>query len=387
MTTHKLLSVARAYYYLAVVLSGTLLAQVIWAATGEDVAIMKSPDRQKILIEGARKEGKLTWYTTLIVDQVARPVKEAFEKEYPFIQTELFRGNSERVVQKILAEYQAKRYDVDIVDGTVSPVMVKRAGLLQRFSSPFLSEYPAELKDPQGFWATMNVYFFAVGYNTRMVKPNEVPKTYEDLLNPRWKGQMIWSTSRSMAPGSVPGRLSSSPQIIITGTLGKALGGASGGCVSGRKEVVELCRQKARPYLFSNAVPPPIAYAAIKVLEILSESTERRDRLEENTKFWRQALPAAGFVIKEGDSPIVPVMLFNAKLSQDIARDLFSEGIYVIGFFFPVVAAGQARIRTQMSADHDIPMLRDAIEAFKRVGDKHGIRGLDKKGIIEKFGL
>ncbi len=196
MTTHRLLSIARAYRCLAVALCGTLLAQGLWAATVEDVAMMKSPDRQKILIEGARKEGKLTWYTTLIVDQVSRPVKEAFEKEYPFIQTELFRGNSERVVQKILAEYQAKRYDVDIVDGTVSPVMVKRAGLLQRFSSPFLSEYPAELKDPQGFWATMNVYFFALGYNTRMVKPNEVPKTYEDLLNPRWKGQMIWSTSR-----------------------------------------------------------------------------------------------------------------------------------------------------------------------------------------------
>jgi ABC-type Fe3+ transport system substrate-binding protein len=212
MTTHKLLSVARAYRHLAVALSGTLLAQVLWGATVEDVAVMKSADRQKILVEGARKEGKLTWYTTLIVDQVARPVKEAFEKEYPFIQTELFRGNSERVVQKILAEYQAKRYDVDMVDGTVSPVMVKRAGLLQRFYSPFLSDYPAELKDPQGFWGTMNVYFFALGYNTRMVKPNEVPKTYEDLLNPRWKGQMMWSTSRgSGAP-------------IFIGTILKTMG-------------------------------------------------------------------------------------------------------------------------------------------------------------------
>jgi len=174
---------------------------------------------------------------------------------------------------------------------------------------------------------------------------------------------------------------------IITTTLGKALGGASGGCVSGRQEVVDLCRQKARPYLFSNAVPPPIAYAALEVLDILSGSTERRDKLEENTKFWRQGLTEAGFVIKEGDSPIVPIMLFNAKLSQDIARDLYAEGIYVIGFFFPVVASGQARIRTQLSADHDIPMLKDALEAFKRVGAKHGILGLDKKGIIEKFGL
>ena len=173
---------------------------------------------------------------------------------------------------------------------------------------------------------------------------------------------------------------------IITTTLGKALGGASGGCVSGRKEIVELCRQRARPYLFSNAVPPPIAAAAIKVLELLSQTTERRDKLEANAKFWRKGLIDAGFVIREGDSPIVPVMLFNAKLAQDVARDLYYEGIYVVGFFFPVVAAGQARIRTQLSADHDIPMLAKALESFKKVGAKHGILGLDKKGIIEKFG-
>jgi len=174
---------------------------------------------------------------------------------------------------------------------------------------------------------------------------------------------------------------------IITTTLGKGLGGASGGCVSGRREIVELCRQRARPYLFSNAVPPPIACAALKVLDILSATTERRDKLEQNQKFWRQALPEAGFVIKDGDSPIVPIMLFNAKLSQDIARDLFLEGIYVVGFFFPVVPAGAARIRTQMSADHDIPMLKEAVEAFKKVGAKYGILGLDKKGIVEKYGL
>ena len=118
---------------------------------------------------------------------------------------------------------------------------------------------------------------------------------------------------------------------ILTTTLGKALGGASGGCVSGRKEIVELCRQRARPYLFSNAVPPPIVASAIKVLEVLSASTERRDKLEANAKFWRQGLKDAGFVIKDGDSPIVPVMLFNAKLAQDVARDLYGEGIYVLG--------------------------------------------------------
>ena len=174
---------------------------------------------------------------------------------------------------------------------------------------------------------------------------------------------------------------------IITTTLGKGLGGAAGGCVSGRKEIVELCRQRARPYLFSNTMAPPLVAGALKVLEILSASTERRDRLEENTRFWREGLEKAGFVIKPGDSPIVPIMLFNAKLSQDMARDLFAEGIYVIGFFFPVVPQGQARIRTQLSAAHDIPLLQKALESFKKIGDKYGILGLDKKGIIEKYGM
>ena len=166
------------------------------AATVEEIALMNRADRQKMLLEGAKKEGKISWYTTLIVDQVVRPVKEAFEKEYPFLQVEFFRGNAERLVQKMFAEYQAKRYDVDIIDGTVSPTMVRRANLLQRFYSPVLADYTAELKDSQGYWGSTNLYFFATGYNTRMVKPNEVPKTYEDLLNPRWKGQMMWSTSR-----------------------------------------------------------------------------------------------------------------------------------------------------------------------------------------------
>jgi glycine C-acetyltransferase len=174
---------------------------------------------------------------------------------------------------------------------------------------------------------------------------------------------------------------------VITTTLGKALGGASGGCVSGRKEIVELCRQRARPYLFSNAIAPPIVAGALKVFEILSRSTERRDTLEENTTFWRKGLTDAGFVIKDGESPIVPVMLFNARLAQDFARDLYAEGIYVIGFFFPVVPQGQARIRTQLSADHDVPMLERALEAFIKVGEKYGILGLDKKGIIAKYGM
>ncbi len=173
---------------------------------------------------------------------------------------------------------------------------------------------------------------------------------------------------------------------LITTTLGKALGGASGGCVSGRRELVEMCRQRARPYLFSNSVPPVIAAGAIRVLDLISGSTERRDTLEENTRFWRRGLTEAGFDLKPGDSPIVPVMLYNAKLSQDFARDLFAEGVYAVGFFFPVVPKGQARIRTQLSAAHEKRHLERALAAFVAVGTKYGILGKDRKKIIETFG-
>jgi glycine C-acetyltransferase len=174
---------------------------------------------------------------------------------------------------------------------------------------------------------------------------------------------------------------------IITTTLGKALGGASGGCVSGRKELVEMCRQKARPYLFSNTVAPVIVSGALKVLDLISKTTERRDKLEWNTNYWREGLKTLGIDIKEGDSPIVPVMLYNAKLAQDVARDMFAEGIYVVGFFFPVVPKGQARIRTQLSAAHDQHHLDKGLAAFKKVGAKYGILGKGKKEIIEMYGM
>jgi glycine C-acetyltransferase len=174
---------------------------------------------------------------------------------------------------------------------------------------------------------------------------------------------------------------------IITTTLGKAMGGASGGCVSGRRELVAMCRQRARPYLFSNTVAPVIVAGALKVLELLSGSTERRDKLEWNARYWRKLLTEAGFDIKAGESPIVPVMLYNAKLAQDVARDLFAEGIYVVGFFFPVVAKGQARIRTQLSAGHEQHHLDRGIEAFTKVGKKYGILGKSKQEIIAQYGL
>ncbi|RMF70837.1 MAG: glycine C-acetyltransferase [Planctomycetota bacterium] len=173
---------------------------------------------------------------------------------------------------------------------------------------------------------------------------------------------------------------------LITTTLGKALGGASGGCVSGRRELVEMCRQRARPYLFSNAMPPVVTAAANAVIDLISRTTERRDKLEANAKYWRDGLVKLGFDVKPGESPIVPVMLYNAKLSQDIARDLYDEGIYVIGFFFPVVPKGQARIRTQISAAHEREHLDKGLAAFEKVGRKYEILGLGKKEIIERFG-
>jgi glycine C-acetyltransferase len=173
---------------------------------------------------------------------------------------------------------------------------------------------------------------------------------------------------------------------IITTTFGKALGGASGGCVSGRRELVEMCRQRARPYLFSNTIAPVVVAGVLKVMEILSASTERRDKLERNAAYWRKGLSEAGFVLREGDTPIVPVMLFNAKLSQDVSQALYEEGIYAIGFFFPVVPQGQARIRTQISAGHEIHHLDRALEAFKKVGQKFDILGKTKQDIIQTYG-
>jgi glycine C-acetyltransferase len=155
---------------------------------------------------------------------------------------------------------------------------------------------------------------------------------------------------------------------IITGTLGKALGGASGGFTSGKKEIIEMLRQRSRPYLFSNTLAPSIVGASIAVLNLLSETTELRDKLEYNTKYFRTQMTEAGFDIKPGEHPIVPIMLYDAVLAQQFAARLLDEGIYVIGFFFPVVAKGQARIRVQLSAAHEQAHLDKAIDAFIKIG-------------------
>ncbi|MBM3453329.1 MAG: glycine C-acetyltransferase [Bacteroidetes bacterium] len=155
---------------------------------------------------------------------------------------------------------------------------------------------------------------------------------------------------------------------IITGTLGKALGGAMGGYTTGKKEIIEMLRQRSRPYLFSNSLAPSIVGAGIKVFDLLSSTTELRDKLEENTNYFKEKIKAAGFDIKPGDSPIVPIMLYDAALSQKFADRLLQEGVYAIGFFYPVVAKGQARIRTQISAAHSKEHLDKAIAAFIKVG-------------------
>ncbi|HUR12008.1 MAG TPA: glycine C-acetyltransferase [Flavitalea sp.] len=160
---------------------------------------------------------------------------------------------------------------------------------------------------------------------------------------------------------------------IITGTLGKALGGASGGFTSGRKEIIDLLRQRSRPYLFSNTLAPSIVGASIAVLDLLTETTELRDKLEYNTKYFRDRMRQAGFEIKEGDHPIVPIMLYDAVIAQQFAARLLEEGIYVIGFFFPVVAKGQARIRVQLSAAHEQQHLDKAIAAFTKIGKETGV--------------
>lgn len=160
---------------------------------------------------------------------------------------------------------------------------------------------------------------------------------------------------------------------IITGTLGKALGGASGGFTSGRKEIIDMLRQKSRPYLFSNTLAPSIVGGSIAVLDMLSASTHLRDKLEFNTKYFREKMTASGFDIKPGDHPIVPIMLYDAVLAADFAARLLEEGIYVIGFFFPVVPKGQARIRVQLSAAHEQHHLDKAIAAFTKIGKELGV--------------
>jgi glycine C-acetyltransferase len=173
---------------------------------------------------------------------------------------------------------------------------------------------------------------------------------------------------------------------IITSTLGKGLGGALGGFTTGKKEIIDMLRQRSRPYLFSNSLSPAIIGAALQVFEMLDESTALRDKLMENATYFKEKMSSAGFDLKPSDSAIVALMLYNAKLSQDFAAKLLEEGIYVIGFYYPVVAKGQARIRIQLSAAHEKAQLDKAIAAFIKIGKEFGILGKTKEEVIEMFG-
>src|SRR5581483_278326 len=163
--------------------------------TVAQVASLSGPDRQAILEEGAKREGALLWYTTLIVNQAVRPIVEGFNNKYPYVKVDYYRADSPDLTQRFTNEYQARRYEVDLVDGTSTPPAIKVAGWLEKYDSPSLAPYPKNTRDPEGYWATTNLYFMTEGINTRLVSKEEAPKTYEDLLNPRWKGQMGWSTS------------------------------------------------------------------------------------------------------------------------------------------------------------------------------------------------
>src|SRR5579884_1966544 len=163
--------------------------------TVAQVASLSGPDRQTILEDGARREGALLWYTTLIVNQAVRPLIDGFNQKYPYVKVDQWRANDPELVQRVSNEYQARRYEVDIVDGITGPALLKAAGMVEKYDSPSLAPYPKDLRDPDGYWNATNLYFMTEGINTKLVSKDEAPKTYEDLLNPRWKGQMGWSTS------------------------------------------------------------------------------------------------------------------------------------------------------------------------------------------------
>jgi len=243
-----------------------------------------------------------------------------------------------------------------------------------RYKNNNMDDLEAKLKEAQGarrrLIATDGV-FSMDGYIAQLDKICDLAEQYDAMVmvdDCHSTGFMGKTGRGTHEHCDVMGRID-----IITGTYGKALGGASGGFTAARKEIVDMLRQRSRPYLFSNTLAPSIVGASIKVLDILSGSTALRDKLEYNTNYFREKMNASGFDILPGEHPIVPIMLYDAKVSQEFANRLLDEGIYVIGFFYPVVPKGKARIRVQMSAAHDKEHLDQAIEAFTKVGKEMGV--------------
>ncbi len=243
-----------------------------------------------------------------------------------------------------------------------------------RYKNSDMDDLEAKLKETQNLRTRMIVtdgVFSMDGYIAKLDQICDLAEKYDAvvLVDDSHATGFIGKTGKGTHEhNQVMGRVD-----IITSTLGKALGGAMGGFTSGRKEIVDMLRQRSRPYLFSNSLAPSIVGAATKVFELLSETTQLRDKLEENTSYFRQQMTAAGFDIKEGVHPIVPIMLYDAVLSQKMANQLLEKGIYVIGFYYPVVPKEQARIRVQISAGHEKEHLDKAIDAFTSVGKDLGV--------------
>jgi glycine C-acetyltransferase len=245
-----------------------------------------------------------------------------------------------------------------------------------RYKNNNMEDLEQQLKDAKAAGARFILIvtdgvFSMDGYVAQLDKICDLAEQYEAMVmtDECHSAGFIGKTGRGVPElCNVMGRVD-----IITGTLGKALGGAMGGYTTGRKEIIEMLRQRSRPYLFSNSLAPNIVSASIEVFNLLNETTELRDKLADNVAYFKKGVKAAGFDIKDGDSAIVPIMLYDAKLSQDMANMLLQEGIYVIGFFYPVVAKGQARIRVQLSAAHSIENLDKAIAAFTKVGKALGV--------------
>ena len=194
-------------------------------ASVADIATLRGPDRQAILEAGAKQEGQLLWYTSLIVNQVVRPLADDFTRRYPYVKVDHYRADSDALAERILSEYQAQRYDVDITDGSLGAVTLKAAGLLARFDSPPVAVYAPETRDPEGYWCASNVYFMTEGINTRLVARDAAPRTYEDLLDPKWKGQMAWATSPAaggpMFIGSILGIMGPDKGMVYLEQLSK----------------------------------------------------------------------------------------------------------------------------------------------------------------------
>jgi glycine C-acetyltransferase len=304
--------------------------------------------------------------------QLEASISDFFGTDDTILYTSCFDANG-GLFETILNEEDAVISDslnhASIIDGV-------RLCKAQRYRYPnsdmqALEEILAETKDCRTRLVATDGVFSMDGYIAKLDQITELAEKYDAMVmvDDSHATGFVGETGRGSAEHcGVMDKID-----IFTSTMGKALGGGSGGFTTGRREIIDMLRQRSRPYLFSNTLPPPLVAAGIKVFEMLAATTELRDKLEQNTRYFRAAMTNAGFDIKEGIHPIVPVMLYDAKLAQRVAAELLDEGIYVIGFFYPVVPRGEARIRVQVSAAHEKEHLDRAVEAFTRVGNNLGL--------------